>query len=686
MDLVFELVWPVSFEVPMVAVLLGVIVGLSYSVLALGIVLIYKSSRVINLAHGEVGAVAAAAMAWLVNDGGLSYWVALPVALGLAAALGGLFERTVIRRLFEAPRLIVLVATLGAAQLFLLITFLITQSISNRADGFPVPFGASVTAGRFLVLNDRELMILLLVPLAAAALAAFFRFTSFGVATRAAAENGESARLVGIPVKRVSTFVWMLAALLSGLTAVMLSPGKGLFTTEALGPGLLLRALAAAVIARMTNLPVAFAAGIGIGVVEQVVFWNHPIGGQVELVLFLVILGALFFQTRGTDDARKEEASTWGLLHVVRPVPRILQEVAWVRWLNWTVAGVGLAVACALPLFLSNSQTFLLTTVVAFAIVALSVTLLTGYAGQISLGQVAFFGVGASVSYQLTVNLYVPFWLSLLLSGVAGAALSVLIGIPALRIRGLFLAVTTLGFALVTQKWLIGQDWMAGIGAIAPRPYVGPLDFATQRAYYFIALAGLVGAIIVTRNVLRSGVGRNFVALRDNEAGAAAFTIPVVRTKLIAFGLSGFLAAFAGAVYGHGIERFGVNNFPVADSLRVVSMTIIGGLGSIPGAILGAFFVIGVDRLVDVTWLRLATTSIGLLVLLMFLPGGFASVIYGARDRLFAVAARRMEARQDEARQDEARPVGETSPELDADPEPSSRTGAGAPVLSVRPR
>lgn len=676
MDLVFELVWPVRFEVPMVAVLLGVIVGLSYSVLALGIVLIYKSSRVINLAHGEVGAVAAAAMAWLVNDGGMSYWVALPLALAIAAALGGLFERTVIRRLFKAPRLIVLVATLGAAQLFLLVTYLITQSIDNRAGGFPVPFDASTTVGRFLVLNDRELMILLVVPLVAACLAAFFRFTSFGVATRAAAENGESARLVGIPVKRISTFVWMLAAVLSGLTAVMLSPGKGLFTTESLGPGLLLRALAAAVIARMSSLPVAFAAGIGIGVVEQVVFWNHPIGGQVELVLFLVILGALLVQTRRPDQSRAEEVSTWGFIQAVRPIPRALQDVAWVRWLNWIVAGVGLAVACALPLFLSNSQTFLLTTVVAFAIVSLSVTLLTGYAGQISLGQVGFFGVGASVSYQLTVNLYVPFWLSLLLAGVAGAALSVLIGIPALRIRGLFLAVTTLGFALVSQKWLIGQDWMAGIGAIAPRPYVGTaVDFATQRAYYFIALTGLVGAILLTRNALRSGIGRNFVALRDNEAGAAAFTIPLVRTKLMAFGLSGFLAAFAGAIYGHGIERFGVNNFPVSDSLRVVAMTIIGGLGSIPGAILGSFFVIGIDRLVDITWLRLATTSVGLLALLMFLPGGFASLIYGARDRLLTALAARIERRRDAPRPTEVEIQGAGAP-IEDDGAPSARPAA----------
>jgi ABC-type branched-subunit amino acid transport system permease subunit len=430
----------------------------------------------------------------------------------------------------------------------------------------------------------------------------------------------------------------MLAAMLSAVTALLLAPGKGLTVTESLGPDLLMRALAAAVLARMTSLPKAFAAGIALGVIEKVGLWNWSVG-QVELILFVVILGAMLLQARG--GTRSDEASSWSFGQLVRPVPRALQGLRIVRSMNWTMAIVLSAIAAALPLFLSNSQTFLLTTVVAFAIVGLSVTVLTGYGGQISLGQIAFFGIGAATSYQLTFELYVPFWLSLLLSGLAGALASMVVGIPALRIRGLFLAITTLGFALVSQKWLLAQTWMSGSGVIATRPYIGPLDFAGQKAYYELALGGLLFAAWITRNVLRSGVGRNLLAVRDNEGHGAAFTVPVMRTKLYAFGISGFLAAFGGAIYGHGIERFQVNNFPVADSLRVVSMTIVGGLGSIPGTILGAFFVIGVDRLIDVGYLRLLTTSIGLLALLLYLPGGFGQVLYATRDRLLTWVAKR---------------------------------------------
>ena len=637
MDLVFTLHWPIRFDVPVVALVLGVIVGLSYALLALGLILIYRSTRVINLAHGEVGAFAAAVVAVLVNENGWPYWAASLVALAAAGVLGGAMELVVIRRLFAAPRLIVLVATMGLAQLFLFGTFLLNDTIDNRLRGFPVPFHVTLSLGP-LVVQPGELLLLLAVPAVAVAMAAFFRFTGFGVAVRAAAENTDSARLVGIPTRRISTFVWIIGSLLAAATALMLAPGRGLTVTESLGPDLLMRALAAAVLARMASLPRAVVAGIAIGIVEKVVAWNYSVG-EVELVLFVVLIGALLVQHRSS--VRDTDVSAWQVTTLVRPIPRALQHIPVVRAMGWIGLSGSLIVAVTLPTALSNSQIYLLTTVVTFAIVGLSVMILTGYGGQISLGQIAFFGIGAAASYQLTVEMYVPFWVAILLAGGVGAATAVVVGIPALRVRGLFLAVTTIAFALMTQKWLLGQSWLVGPGVIAPRPYWGPLDFASQLAYYYLALGGLLFAILLCRNVLRSGTGRNLLAVRDNEAQAATFTVPVVRTKLVAFALSGFLAAFAGAIYGHGVETFQVGSFAVADSLRVVSMTVIGGLASIPGAILGAVFVVGIDRLVQVEYIRLLSTSIGLLLLLLYLPGGFGQILYAGRDRLLALVARR---------------------------------------------
>jgi ABC-type branched-subunit amino acid transport system permease subunit len=639
--------WPIRIEIPAPVLLLGLIVGLSYAIIGVGLSLIYKSSRIINLAHGEIGALAAAMVALLVNDYKFPYWGAALLALIFAAVLGATVELTVIRRLFRAPRLMLLVATMGLAQLFLFFTFLTNDAIDtqNRLQGFPLPFRSAFAFGP-LALRSTELLMLVVVPLLTLALVIFLRYTAFGVAVRASAENADSARLVGIPTKRVSTFVWMVAAVLSATTALLLAPGRGIqVTQESLGPDLLMRALAAAVIGGMVSLPRTFLAGIAIGVVEKVVIWNFPDQiGVAELILFIAVLGALMLQAR--RGVREVEASSWSFTQIVRPIPRALQGLAWVRSLNWGVAGLVVAVACVVPLFLSNATIFLLTTVLAFAIVGLSVTVLTGYAGQISLGQVAFFGIGAATSYQLTNQLHLPFLMSLLLAGMVGAGASVLIGLPALRMRGLLLALTTLGFALVTQKWLLARPWMAGPGVISPRPFLRPFDFGPQRAYYFIALGALLLAVWLTRNVLHSGAGRNFLALRDNEAQGAAFTIPVIRTKISAFAFAGFLAAFGGAIYGHGIQHFQVNNFPVSDSLRVVAMTILGGLGSIPGTIAGAVFVTGVDRLVREPFLRLLSTSVGLLLVLMYLPGGFAQIVYGARDRFLNWLATRVQREQ----------------------------------------
>lgn len=638
MELIFQLDKPFLFQVPVVTIILGIVVGLSYGLLAVGLILIYRSSRVINLAHGELGAACAAVVALLVNNYGLPYWLAALCGIALGAVLGGLVEVTVIRRLSKSPRFLLLVATLGVAQLFLFITFRVNGAITGRNTlaRFPTPFSRTVELGP-LVLGPSELSILVIAPLATLLIAAFFRLTSFGVAVRATAENGDSARLVGVPTKRVSTFVWGIAGLLSATTALLLSPGKGLTVSESLGPDLLVRALAAAVLARMTSLPKAVAAGVVIGVIEKTVLWNYEVG-EVELVLFVVVLGALLLQQR--SKGRDTDASSWSLVEIVRPLAPRLAALPWVRPLGYVSVAIVLAAAAALPLVLSNSQTYLLTTVVAFAIAALSVTVLTGFAGQISLGQIAFFGIGAAVSYQLTYQLYVPFTLALVLSGLVGAACSIAIGIPALRVKGLFLTVSTLGFALVVRKWLLHQTFLAGSGVIATRPYVGPLDFAGQKAYYLLALGGLVFAVVLTRNVLRSGVGRNLLAIRDNEAQGSAFTVSPTRTKLYGFAAAGFLAAFAGAIYGHGIELFNEGSFEVADSLRLVAMTVIGGLGSIPGTIAGAFFVVGTDRLIPD--FKLLTTSVGLLALLLYLPGGFGSIISGGRDRLVGfIAVRR---------------------------------------------
>jgi ABC-type branched-subunit amino acid transport system permease subunit len=183
---------------------------------------------------------------------------------------------------------------------------------------------------------------------------------------------------------------------------------------------------------------------------------------------------------------------------------------------------------------------------------------------------------------------------------------------------------------------------MLGSGVLAPRPILGPLDLAPQRAYFVFALLILALVLWLSRNLLRSGLGRRVVAVRDNEGSAAAFAVPLVRTKLLAFAAAGLVAGIAGAVYGHGLQNISVSDFPVAnpglqagaiDGLRIVAIAVIGGLGSLPGAMAAAALVVGVDQLTSSAALQLLTSSAGLLVLLLLLPGGLASLVRGRRWR-----------------------------------------------------
>jgi len=644
-NLVFVLTWPVRVEVPVAVVVLGVITGLGNAALALGLVLVHRASRVVNLAHAEVGAAAAALMALLVHDHGWGWWPALALALAAGAGLSALIEAVVLRRLRDAPRPIVLLATAGAAQLLLGLSVGLIDHVKRRGGGYPAPFSVHWRLGP-LVLGSGDVLLLFAVPLAAAALAVLLTRTSVGLGVRAAAENRDAAWVAGVPVRRVTTLAWAAAGALSALTAACLLPGQPLVASDSLGAGLLLRALAAAALARFTSMRRAVLAGIAVGVVDQVAYWNRPSGGFRDLVLFLVLLGALAALPAVRE--RWKEASSWVVATVPRPLPRRLA-TARMSALTWALATVVVAGAALAPLGLSRSHTLTLSTLAAYAVLALSTTIVVGAVGQLSLGQIAFFGVGVACSSRLTVSLHLPFVAAVIGAGAAGAAACVVVGLPAARRPGPLLPVATLGFAVMTQGWLLAQPWMLGSGVSAPRPRLGGLHFGGQRAYYLLALAVVVLGALAARGVLAGGWGRRLVATRDNAEAAAAFGLPPVQTMVVGFALAGALAGIGGAVYAHALQQIGVTDFPVlspglqagaADSIRVLAMAVVGGLGSVPGAIAGAVLVGGVDRVVGGLALRLLTTSTGLLVLLLVFPGGIGDLWGRARLAVAKAVAR----------------------------------------------
>ncbi|MGH8983619.1 MAG: ABC transporter permease subunit [Acidimicrobiia bacterium] len=634
----------VDFTVNEQLVFNGVVTGMTYGVLAVGLVLVYRSARVINFAQGEMGAFGAALLALMVVNWDVPFFVALGAVLVVGAVLGAVIELVIVRRLSRAPRVILFVATLGAAQLIFLFQFLLPDL--DTFGRYPTPFRSTWEVGGVLVRSE-HLLILVLVPAMTLALAVFLERTRWGTAVRASAANPDAARTSAVHVKRMSTLVWILAGILATVTAVLVAPLQGSTTiaTVALGPSLLLRALAAALVARMTSMPVALGAGVVIGVAEALLFFNYPDDpGLINAVLFVVVLVAVLAIARAGRG--EDKASSWSFAPRTRPVPAHLRDHWVVRNTNRIAAAVVLVAALLLPVVVDTaSRHFLYSRMLLFAVVALSLTVLTGWAGQLSLGQFAFVGLGTMTTAALVRN-GLSFELAAPLATVLTVVAALVVGAPALRVRGLFLAVTTLAFAVMTASWLLRLDVFTGGASIVTlrRPRWGnTFSLVPQRTYYDLCLALLVVMLVLAVRIRRSGMGRSMIAVRDNPEAAAAFTISPTRVKLIAFGVAGGMAGAAGALLAGLLQTIGTDVFSPDESLRVVAMAVIGGLSSVAGAVMGAVWVIGLPALFDnAAEVRLLSSGAGLLILLLYFPGGFIELVYRARDAGYELLARRL--------------------------------------------
>jgi ABC-type branched-subunit amino acid transport system ATPase component/ABC-type branched-subunit amino acid transport system permease subunit len=669
------------FQIPLEEVVLGLVTGLTYALLAVGLVMIYKTSRILNFAHGEMGALGAAVVPWLVIRHGVSYWLALPFALVISAAAGAFTAFLITRYLSRASRLIVMVATIGASQLFFALGLFIPKNNLGAAV-YPTPFDATLTFGS-LRLTSGPLLILVAVPLVTVGLAAFFRFTSTGLASRATAENQDAAALAGVRVRRVTVVVWTLAGVLAGVTAVLTGPTRPLTSNAALGPGLLLVALAAAVLGGMNSLPGAFAGGVAIGVIQTLVQWNYPTGGTAEIVLFLLVIGSLLLRRGLGQRARGGELGSWSLAGVLRSLDPNVAAAPRVRLARraGTPALVVFAVLLAVPM--NNGQRVLLSSVALFALIGLSLVVLTGFAGQLSLGQFAFVAVGAVVGGRAH-QLGYPEWMAALYAVGAGGLIALVIGLPALRIRGVFLAVATLAFAVAAPEWLYGQHWLVHVAGSTtslelPRPRWLGIDFGPELHYYWLCLAALVVVAILVHLLGRSGIGRAMKAVRDNEPAAATLSVSPRRTKLTAFVLAGMIAAFAGYLYGGLLVSFAdPNTFSPELSLALVAMVILGGVTTVTGAIAGAVYLEGLSYILGPVlpnvlgpYVALVIGGVGLLAAVLIFPGGIAQVLFDVRDRLI----RRWGALDEQEHATEA--VVSTRPPLTA------ATGGPAPALEA---
>lgn len=638
----------------------GALVGAISALLAVGIALVYRANRIVNFAQGDLGVVPAVLAILLMAPDqaggppdwvtGLPYLVALVIGLAAAVMLGFLVQKLFVMRFRRSPRLIMTVATIGIAQLLTALALFMPGWFGFKLLGAPrldPPFDITMQIGG-VNFDDNDLMVAFVVPLLLGGLAWFLRATRMGIAIRGVAERSDRAATLGVPVGRIQTTVWVITTVLAFATVFLRSGVISVPIGSVLGVSVLVRALAAAVIGRMESFPRITAAAIGLGVVEQSIVYSTGRDIYVFPVFFVIIIVAVALNRRRRGNRVDDDiVSTWQAVREIRPVPAELRRVPEVRIARYALIGLVGAVLVALPLLLPDGKLSIATDTAVVATVAASLVLLTGWAGHVSLGQMAFAAIGGATGGWITQSAGLDLGLALLGGGLAGAFVAVVIGLPAARAGGLTLAVITLALASATLYWLLNPEFFTWVprGRFPDDPILfGRIPIDSEQSFYGLALAVLAVAVALLLGIRHSRTGRVLIALRENPRAAEAYGVNAVRTMLAAFAFSGFIAAMAGVLFvhhQHGLSNNIVGNpFSPEASLRVFSIAVIGGLGSIPGAIVGTIYVFSLQYYM-LPEFRFLATGFGLLAILLILPGGLGAGFAEARDAGLRWVARR---------------------------------------------
>jgi ABC-type branched-subunit amino acid transport system ATPase component/branched-subunit amino acid ABC-type transport system permease component len=553
--------------------LLGLGAGALYGLTALGLVLVYRGSGVINFAHGAVGMIGTYTF-YEFHDLRDWTWVAAAVpALGVCALLGVLIQVLLMRPLQGSSGLTKLLATLGV-----LITLQGAASLRYPAESTVVENSLTretVSIAGAVVGLDR-LILLGIVVLLVTALYLVYRYTKFGLATSAVTENPRAAAHLGYSPNAIACANWAAGSALAGLAGILLAPITGLSVTGL--TLLVVPALAAAVVGGMVSFPITLAAGIAIGIVQSEMARYVTAPGWSEAVPFFVIIIVLALRgtalpTRGTTSLRMPAVGSGR----VRP---------------WLVA-VSVAIAVGVVQWAPVGWVDSITASAAVAIVLLSIVVVSGYAGQVSLAQWAMAGIGAWVAAQLVSSQGFSLLPAIGVTVLCMIPIGVLVGLPALRSRGDQLAIITLGVSVAVEKLIFDSGPLTGRGnglAVGfPTIFGRPVDAVLHpRSYAVMVIVFFVLCALAVANLRRGRAGRRLLALRSNERAAASLGISVAGSKLYGFALGGMIAAVGGILYTFRNPSATFEDYAAFGSVTMVGYAVIGGLGFVAGPLLGS--------------------------------------------------------------------------------------------------
>lgn len=636
----------------------GLVLGLISSLTTTGIVLVYRSIRVINFAQTAFGIFAGLTVFLFVRTTPVPFPIALIIGLMLSTFVG-IAAGVISVRFLKSSRLVLTVVTAVAAlflvqfapQIATLSFFKEAERLSTQErlglvslqphlpfpgweffiGDYPVPFG-------FAHVFALEASIIVLL-----AVGAIMRFTRIGVAVRAMAENPERAGLLGISVPYLVVGVFGVSGLLAGIGTVLAGMVQTPAIANNLAPGVLLTALSGAVLGRMERLPTAVGATMLISLFTRAFGFSYSEDLPLISVFYVVVLTVGLLTQNRSNDRVEQAAVSWAATDEPRRVPAVLNAVPLVRNLRLAIYAVVAIFLVAVPFVGSVGFVNLASTLTLSAIVVVSLVVLTGWGGQVSLGQWAFAGVGAVVAAALTTTVGFPFWLAVPVAAALSGAVAAVVGIPAMRIKGLFLLPVTLAFVFMVQNVLFAPKYFGWLlpDAAIERPTLFFLDFSDETSMYFLCLGCLVLSMAVVGNLRRSRTGRILIALRENESNVQSFGVNVVRTKLLSFAISGTLAGFAGAVYAHQQQGLDAETYGVLPSLTSFNAAVLGGVASVGGALLGQLYFSSLQYFLTQGVFQTFLQNGGTIIVILAYPGGFISMVQALRDSVLRVIAQR---------------------------------------------
>jgi len=568
----------------------GLPYGCVFALVGVGLVLTYKTSGVFNLAFGAQAYLSASVYYKTVVG---HHWNRLEAALVsivvVGVALGWVLDRLLFRHIRTAQPVVKLITTLG---LLVGLPSVVDFALGSGTKANPPDLAGSSTHyyrwGQY-VLDGNQVSIIVATVAVVVVLGALFRFTNIGLKMRAVVESPRMVQLAGINADQVGSVAWMLSSALAGLAGVLLAPLYSSLTADHFTQ-LLVAAIAAAAFGKLTNLPLTVVGGLLLGVAQELLVGYLPTNSQLSIGLrpsfpFIVLVVLLLF----LPGLRNRGDSADPLAACDPPAPPLTStdrdpRLDRVARLGFPVFVVAFFAVCLSVL--SSHYLFLTTQAVVFSTIMLSIVMLTGLSGQISLCQMTFAGVGAFTAGQLALHHNVPLLLGMVIGAALAAAVGALIAIPAMRLGGVFLALATLAFALMADNVVFPLDSVGGGGSglPVPRPRLLGVDFSGDKSFFLLSMAVFSLCALVVILVRKGTTGQFLAAMRGSETAAATIGINANRAKVIVFALSAAIAGVGGVMLASLFKDTNADSFNVTYSLVFMVLVLTTGSRTVEGA------------------------------------------------------------------------------------------------------